>query len=338
MKSILKSAYRTIILPIRENLRLVILYLYYSIRASRPVLRLIDSKGIKLYTANQPKLNEAQRRIADDLKKNGVAFTHIDELFPEENLLPKLQEYTASKLKSAQTGRKKKFLKYAWNQDKQPADFGNPLFLLAINPKALAIAASYLETYPKFKFFSANLTLPVPPGTEAAGSQRWHRDPGITKICKMFLYLNDVGEEAGPFTYALGSHREGKYGKLFPQKAFGRIGVYPPEGAVENKIPNEEIKLATGKAGTIIFCDTTGIHKGGYATSKERVMFTALYEPKSAIGKAKFSYPDNFEARLANLEPISKYSLENSYPVVSGISKSVSGFLEHNFFLSKIAG
>jgi hypothetical protein len=39
----------------------------------------------------------------------------------------------------------------------------------------------------------------------------------------------------------------------------------------------------------IIFCDTTSIHKGGYPTKKERFMFTALYEAKSVIGKAKFS-------------------------------------------------
>ena len=72
----------------------------------------------------------------------------------------------------------------------------------------------------------------MPEGSEAVSSQRWHRDPEDRKLCKVFIYLNDVDENAGHFTYVKGSHYLGKWGKLFPQKP--PKGFYPPSGAVEN--------------------------------------------------------------------------------------------------------
>ena len=48
-------------------------------------------------------------------------------------------------------------------------------------------------------------------------------------------------------------------------------------------IPPEAIKTFTGKAGTMIFCDTSGLHQGGYATGKERIMSTFGYYSHASL-------------------------------------------------------
>jgi ectoine hydroxylase-related dioxygenase (phytanoyl-CoA dioxygenase family) len=126
----------------------------------------------------------------------------------------------------------------------------------------------------KLVYYDLALTLPV--GESApVQSQRWHRDPEEKKICKVFIYLNDVDENTGPFTFVLGSQYGGKYGHLFPQKT--PEGSYPNEEILLKKIDPRDIKLMTAPKGTVIFCDTSGLHRGGYAKTKERLMFTAFF-------------------------------------------------------------
>lgn len=42
----------------------------------------------------------------------------------------------------------------------------------------------------------------------------------------------------------------------------------------------EAIVCAKGKAGTLIFCDTAGLHRGGFAVGRERIMSTGFFPSK----------------------------------------------------------
>ena len=57
--------------------------------------------------------------------------------------------------------------------------------------------------------------MPYPNAKKRVASQRWHRDPDDDHIVKMFIYLSDVAEEAGPFEYVRDSAAGGRYGDLF---------------------------------------------------------------------------------------------------------------------------
>ena len=100
------------------------------------------------------------------------------------------------------------------------------------------------------------------------------------------------------------------YGHLFPQK--------PPEGSYPNKrdvdkfIPKKDQKIYTGKAGSVIFCDTSGIHRGGYATSKERLMSTFFYSAKTFKEEKRYRVPKHIEADRP-LSPESFYALTGSF-------------------------
>jgi hypothetical protein len=114
----------------------------------------------------------------------------------------------------------------------------------------------------------------------AMHSQLWHRDPEEKKMIKVFIYLNDVNENNGPFFYVKGSQPSGKskISKFAPQ--YLPKGSYPDEATVKNTILLDQIVCAKGKAGTIIFCDTAGLHKGGFAVEGERKMSTGFFPSK----------------------------------------------------------
>ena len=101
-----------------------------------------------------------------------------------------------------------------------------------------------------------------------------------------------------------------RWAGLYPQKQFGRRGMYPPEGAIDKVVPKTDIMTCTSRAGTVIFCDTTGMHKGGYSISKARGMFTAVYVAEGDLIKPKYKYPVGFSEKLATLNPVSKFAVK----------------------------
>jgi len=112
----------------------------------------------------------------------------------------------------------------------------NPFIKTSITPKVLDIINSYIGVCSKLIYFEIAITNLLEEGKAPMGSQRWHRDPGMKRMVKMFIYLTDVDEKSGPFTYILQSHAGGKWRNLYRQKQFGRRGIYPPEGAVEKAV------------------------------------------------------------------------------------------------------
>ena len=59
----------------------------------------------------------------------------------------------------------------------------------------------------------------------------------------------------------------------------------PPEDEVERRFPASQWITCTGSPGTMIFCDTFGIHRGGVSTTGARVLATwAFVTPASLHG------------------------------------------------------
>ncbi len=123
-------------------------------------------------------------------------------------------------------------------------------------------------------------------------SQQWHRDPEDLHVVKVFLYFSDVDEEAGPFEYVPGSTEGGRYGDVFP---WGKSeSWYPSVEEFDREVPESDRLLVTAPAGTIVVCDTSGFHRGGYARSKPRILSTHTYvSPGSTWGR-------RFEVEWAN--------------------------------------
>ena len=169
------------------------------------------------------------------------------------------------------SSRQKEFLIHlASFEEGVPADSG--LLKLALDPKLLEIVAGYLGLWPCLHSIGAWLNFPT--DEPAALSQLWHRDPEDLRLVKVFIYLSDVGEESGPFTYIPDTH------------PFGRAAVVArkyekkkrlPDDQMERLFPPESWRVCTGPAHTMILADTIGYHRGGKPSVGRRMLITFTY-------------------------------------------------------------
>ena len=78
-------------------------------------------------------------------------------------------------------------------------------FILRVRTLARGVAEAY--TRMELRLRDLNAWINVPTKGDAFSSQRWHRDlPEDHDIVKVFLYVRDVPEGAGPLSYVTGSH------------------------------------------------------------------------------------------------------------------------------------
>jgi hypothetical protein len=106
---------------------------------------------------------------------------------------------------------------------------------------------------------------------EPCQSQLWHRDPEDRHILKLFYYLSDVDEGAGPLTYARGSHRQP--GRTAPYRRLDGETPRSDDAQLSSVYPPECWVTAYGAKGTLVFADTRGYHKGGWSLRSERTLY-----------------------------------------------------------------
>ena len=307
MKELRESFFRTLRVPQYAGL-----WAYSLFRANPIIWDLLNRSGKSLYKKNPPNLNQVQSTVLNGLLQNGIAMVSIDDLFPDEDVLLTLIKFIELHKNEAIMGVKKPFLRHIggnlWRET-STIDLDNPFIQTSLKSTILDIVNSYIGVCSKLIYYEIALTNLMNKGERAMVSQRWHRDPGMKRMVKVFIYLTDVEEESGPFTYVLQSHAGGRWRRLFPQKQFGRRGMYPPEGAVDEVVPKTDIRVCTGRTGTVIFCDTTGLHKGGYSLSKPRSMSTSVYVAEGDMTKRKFKYPTDFKEQISTLSAVSRFAV-----------------------------
>lgn len=285
--------------------------LYYSIRNNNFVyLNIVNSKEKKALESFKFDINEKQRQVLKDLNLTGISRIKFTDLF-NESVLNTMLDWIITNEKSLTPKHKKKFLlSYFGTDNKELAlDLSNPFVKFYLSDEILKIASTYLGYIPQLFEVYVEKTIPV--GNESPTySQNWHRDPEEKRTLKVFIYLSDVTEEAGPFTYLTGSTPTGKgrYKNMFRQKL--PHGSYPSEKDVSNKVNLSDLLVCAGNKGSIIFCDTSGLHRGGYAKSQNRIMSTGFYPSKHYSERARFS--------VKGLENVSK-------TVISPLARKVLG-------------
>ncbi len=172
---------------------------------------------------------------------------------------------------AAAGGRQKQFLvDLVSYPDGIPAD--DPILKVALDQKLLEIVSSYLGLWPCLHSVAAWLNYPTDAPAEI--SQLWHRDPEDLRLIKAFIYLVDVDEECGPFTYIPGTHpfgaEAGSSQRLEKKK---RIA----DDRMMKAFPRESWRVCTGGPNTMILADTLGYHRGGKPTRGRRILITFTY-------------------------------------------------------------
>lgn len=256
------------------------------------------------FRADEPRLDDLQRRLVGEMQQRGIAVVTFEELFGDTELWGVLeadihafaQEAEASIGNGHKGGPAKKqdyyFSRWAARHRRPeprslPVD--DPWLSFSLSSRVLDVVNGYRGLRTSLLAFDNVYTVPFRDIEQRVGSQQWHRDPEDMHVVKVFVYFSDVDDDAGPFEYIAGSAKGGPYGDLWPWHIRGRNN-YPPAGELEKLVPASERISVRGPAGTIIFCDTSGFHRGGFARSKPRILSNHTYVSPAAFvtGRAKY--------------------------------------------------
>jgi len=280
---------------------------YYSIRNNSFVYRnIVNLKYKKKFKSFALELSPVQSRVLNEMNKNGIAIINIEELF-DRKFFNELSNWIIDNENNLKAKSKKKFLfSYFGTDDRELLlDIKNPFIKFYTSDEILKIVVAYLKYIPQLFEVYVEKTIPVgdaPPSF----SQNWHRDPEEKRTIKVFIYLSDVSSGSGPFTFLNGSTPTGKgrYRKLFPQKL--PHGSYPSEVDVTDKISTDDLLVANGIKGSVIFCDTSGLHRGGYAKNQHRIMATGFFPSKKYSESSRFSVKGIEEVSSLALSPLAR--------------------------------
>ena len=262
------------------------------------------------FASARPDLDDVQRRIVGDLEADGYSLLTFSELFSDGDDWRAIEDQAARFVAATEAGLAGNREELRVREGKEfvvrllsygvDLDLTDPWFRACASHRMLDIANTYLGLWSKLEYVDMWFSVPQPEEADRVSSQRWHRDFNDKHLLKAFLYLVDVDEGTGPFEYVPGSAPGGRYEDAWPWRPLGEN--YPPEGELEQRIPPDAVRTFTGPKGALLFCNTAGFHRGGFATAKPRVLATATYSsPASLAALTDRSYsftgsPDELDA------------------------------------------
>jgi hypothetical protein len=283
-----------------------------SYRLHEQVLSNPESR--KKFAEQPPALDGRQEMVVAGLEERGYSIVPLTEFSPgpDQDLWAKLRAEGDRFIERVETERAKRLAKEA-KKGKQKLGKGDyiirllgkdvptlraddPLLELGLSDRVLDVVNSYLGLWSKLTYVDLWYTPPAAPGVERVSSQRWHRDYNDERLVKVFVYLTDVDEGSGPLEYVPGSTPGGEYDKEWPWRPVSN-DLYPPQDVFEERIPESAQVTFTGPEGSMVFCNTSGFHRGGYATGDgPRVM--AVYNYSSPASLAALTLR-NFDAHVS---------------------------------------
>jgi hypothetical protein len=248
-----------------------------------------------------PPAREVERRAVEALRADGLAVVPFAELVEDDRLWDELKAQAEAFANDAAARITPGMERPAAKNDYLIRRFGgmtamtegkpvatlpaaDPLIRFGACDAILNVVNAYRGRQTKLADLDTWFTVPFPAADERVASQRWHRDPEDQHVVKVFVYFTDVDDGAGPFQYVKGSPEGGRYGHLWSwsramssRVPWARRRLYPSEKRVEKRIPASDVATVTAPAGTVIICDTSGLHRGGFAKERPRILSYHTY-------------------------------------------------------------
>lgn len=276
----------------------------------------------RLFHRHAPMMTAGQRNLVESLTTKGVATAEYDQVGIEHLDWSALQSVVGEFARLSADRISAATMSYSDNLDLGPLEHNRERFkrfftdksqaklddyILKMNPEnsvlpqdhalltiglsapVLRVVSSYMNLWPKLIYTDAWYSIPMDPGRRI-GSQQWHRDPEDKQMVKVYLYLSDVDESAGAMEYIVGSSNviNGDGMKIGEWKAAG-ADLYPSAELVEQSFPDRSHFFCSGPVGTLLFCDTTGLHRGGISRSRPRVVATWTFVTPASRYQRRFT-------------------------------------------------
>jgi hypothetical protein len=268
-------------------------------------------------------LNAVQGRALDALRSDGVAVVSFHDLFGDSAFWAELEadmrsfvEKTERELPTLSIDERRERFGNKWflvrrfrakrGQPQPSLVLDNPWLRFGVAPELLDVVNAYRGQLMRLHDVDNWYTVPEGDETDRVLSQKWHRDGWENHIVKVFTYFSDVDDEAGPFEYVRGSAEGGKYGSLWPWE---EEELYPDQDEFAGAIDQLDCVTLTGPPGTIVICDTSGFHRGGFAHSKPRTLSYLTYLSDEANQRHRRKFKVDWTAGDARLSPAARYAL-----------------------------
>lgn len=222
-----------------------------------------------------PKLEADELNIVEQLEQNGVCVTSLDALSIHDShkLLEAAQPITNE---LAQQSRSPSHLgKHTLMANADQLLAHPEIIRWGLSERLLKIVECYLGLpvgYGALSFYYS-----VADGRDA-GPRIWHRDKEDWKMVKVAVYLNDVDEFGGPFQCIKADVNKFLIATLPPYKGLSNLEL---EQLLKTNNPDDYLTSCIGKAGTVVFTDTSKYYHRGKPPSKS---------DRSAIFFHYFSY------------------------------------------------
>jgi hypothetical protein len=271
-----------------------------------------------------PPLTAVAERIVAEVQANGIAFANFTEFF-EASFFDEIKDAfdvlheEFNRTRRNELSGKEVFLDTIHKA--HTFTVNDPVSTYLSAPVFAAISCRYMKMVPRYVGSSFWHTKPAP--SDRVYSQMWHRDYNDRRLVKIFLYLNDVGRENGFFEYATRTHVNGVLGRAFDRIGADGYRAYPDQDEVEGvigKLPvisldqvppakrygnaapwhnTPSVIECLGPAGTMIFADTFGIHRGGFVKNGHRDMIMSTYSTNFNVHKPHFAVTAEFASTLS---------------------------------------
>jgi hypothetical protein len=278
--------------------------------------RLLGNRGARRrFSSQEVQLDETQREIVDALDRDGYVTLPFTDLAGAEQwhaieaqgaAFVAETERTLAEGGSGKVRPGKEFVVRAHSFEGVVLGADDAWFAFCSSRRILDVANAYLRLWSKLSYVDLWYTAQQPATDERVASQNWHVDFDDKHLLKAFVYLSDVDVGHGPFEYVPGSQPGGRHHSVRPwvPMGYGRV----PDEDVARSVPAEEIATFTGPKGTLILCNTSGLHRGGFATSGPRILATATYCSPASL---KALSNRNYSTPLAGgtTDPVVRYAL-----------------------------
>jgi hypothetical protein len=280
-----------------------------------------NRRSRRLHRTAPPALDDVQQEIVSSLRANGFAEVPFHDLVVDPELEHAVLAQgaafvaeTEAALRAEAAGEQaalrrragKEFVVRAYSFDGVVLGAESPWFRACVSDRMLAIANAYLGMWSKLSYVDLWYTAPQPAGADRVASQLWHVDFDDRHLLKAFLYLVDVDADAGPFEYVPGSQPGGRYEHIRPWRPMGNARVSDDELAAH--VAPGGVHTFTAPRGTLIFCNTSGLHRGGFATAKPRALATATFCSPASL--AALSLRNYTVADTRELGPAARFAVD----------------------------
>lgn len=289
-----------------------ILQAYFKFRTSEFVRDRINKPHKLRSLETLDGLSEQDSKIVTQIREHGFAIATLSDFLSKKQLTTvKLEAQRAQKLLSNEVSKKeekigkKNFLKRYTDLD----PYGPVSDLLAsefIKGRFSEIARRYFRQNVRITNLDYWLNFPSASKDSPKGSQLWHRDYEDRQLLKVFIYFNKIIESNGPLSYVQNTHYFENKENLFPTTP--PLGVVVPEDEITRSFSEGDIVSFKVPHLSVVFVDTSGLHKGGLCESGIRFSFTATYTSFAGISKRLFL---NQNINVDTLKEYQKASLMN---------------------------